>query len=146
MKRTCLHIVAIITSLALPAFAADEHKHEDGHKGHPKVEVKIPDSAADLWAAIETQAKTLSDLVTAKKGSDIPAAAETLEALVSALPAKYPNLPSDIKKRMDGMVKNVVRALDALHEEAEEGHWDDAGKRMNQMQGATKLIKDLASK
>lgn len=57
------------------------------------------------------------------------------------MPAKHADLAADKKKRVEGMVKNVARVLDAMHDEAEEGHWDDAAKKLGQVEGAMKLIK-----
>lgn len=145
MKTKHLILTALLTALALPAFAADEHKHKEGDK-HPKVEVKIPDTADALWTAIDAKSKELADLVAAKKGESIHTVAETLEALISAVPAKHADLAADKKKRVEGMAKNVARALDELHEEAEEGHWDDATKKLGQIQGAVKLIKQQVGK
>lgn len=143
MKTKTALLTILITALCLPAFSADEHKHKAGekHDDHPKVEVKIPDTAEALWTEIDTKSKELADLVTAKKGDGIHVAAETVEALVTAIPSKYTALAADKKKRVDGMVKNVARALDELHEEAEEGHWDDTAKKLGQVQTAIKLIK-----
>ena len=44
------------------------------------------------------------------------------------------------------MAKNVARVLNQLHEEAEEGHWDDVAKKLTQVQGALKLIKQQVAK
>ncbi len=146
MKHIRITVPAILAALAIPALAADEHKHGDKHKDHPKTEVKIPESADALWAEIDAKAKELADLITAKKGDGVPATAETIEALVAAVPAKHGDLAADKKKRVEGMAKNVARTLDGLHEEAEEGHWDDAGKRLAQIQGALKLMKQQVGK
>jgi hypothetical protein len=145
MQTTRILITAIVTALALPAFAADEHKHKEG-KDHPKVEVKIPDTAAALWTEIDAKSKELTDLVTAKKGDKIHVAAETVEALVNAIPSKHADLAADKKKRVEGMAKNVARVLDQIHEEAEEGHWDDATKKLGQVEAALKLIKQQIGK
>lgn len=153
MKTTRIIIAAIAAAFSFSPLQAaeekkDEHKHKEGekHKDHPKVEVKIPDTADALWAEIETRQKALGDLVAAKKADGIHAAAETVEALVNAIPAKHSGLDADKKKRVDGMAKNVARVLDALHDEAEEGHWDDAAKKLGQVQAALKLIKQQVGK
>lgn len=146
MKTTRILITAIVTALALPAFAADKPKAGEKEKDHPKVEVKIPDTAAALWTEIDAKTKALTELVTAKKGDAIHVAAETVEALVSAIPSKHADLAADKKKRVEGMVKNVARTLDAIHEEAEEGHWEDATKKLGQVQVALKLIRAQVGK
>lgn len=145
MKLHRTHLTCILTALALPVLGADEHKHAGGdkHAGHDKkVEVKIPENAAALWAEIDAKAKAIADLVAAKKAENMHELAETVKALVNAVPSKHPSLEPDKIKRVDGMVKNVARALDQLHEEAEGGHWDDAAKKLRQAQSAIQLIKD----
>ena len=148
MKQNRILITILAAALALPAFAADEHKHKEGekHADHPKVEVKIPDTADALWTEIDAKSKELANLVAAKKADNIHTVAETVEALVSAVPAKHADLAADKKKRVEGMAKNVARVLDQLHEEAEEGHWDDVAKKLTQVQGALKLIKQQVAK
>ncbi len=146
MKATRILITAIVTALTIPAFAAEKPKAGEKEKAHPKVEVKIPDTAAALWTEIDAKIKALTDLVTAKKGDGIHVAAETVEALVSAIPSKHADLAADKKKRVEGMAKNVARTLDQIHEEAEEGHWDDATKKLGQVEAALKLIKQQIGK
>lgn len=157
MKATRILITALAAVLSFPPLsgaeekkpaAKEEHKHKAGEKekDHPKVEVKIPDTAAALWTEIDAKSKELAELVAAKKGDKIHVAAETVEALVSAIPAKHADLAADKKKRVEGMAKNVARVLDQIHEEAEEGHWDDATKKLGQVEGAVKLIKAQVGK
>lgn len=146
MKTARILITAIVTALAIPAFASEKPKAGEKEKDHPKVEVKIPETAEALWTEIDAKTKALTELVTAKKGDAIHVAAETIEALVSAIPGKHADLAADKKKRVEGMVKNVARTLDQIHEEAEEGHWDDATKKLGQVQAALKLIKQQIGK
>jgi hypothetical protein len=153
MKINHLIITTIAAALSLtPLYGAeekkDEHKHEKGkHDDHAKkVEVKIPETAEALWAEIDTKWKALADLIAAKKSADLHVAAETVEALVSAVPMKHPDLAADKRKRVEGMVKNVARTLDAMHEEGEEGHWDDVAKKQAQIEAALKLIKQQVTK
>lgn len=146
MKLHCAYLVSILTVLALSAFAADEHKHKEAekHAGHgdKKVEVAIPENAGALWAEIDLKAKVLADLVAAKKADGMHEAAKTVEALVNAIPSKHASLAADKLKRVEGMAKNIARALEQLHEAAEEGHWDEAGQKLAQAQSALQLIKD----
>ena len=84
--------------------------------------------------------KTLSGVITAKKG-ETHEAAETVEGLAAAISSKYPQLEGDKKKRVDGQAKNIGRVLDQLHDEADEGHWDDAAKKFQQVEAALKIIR-----
>lgn len=157
MKTNHLIIATITAALSLaPLYGAeekkpagtDEHKHEKGkHDDHAKkVEVKIPETAEALWAEIDAKWKALTDLIAAKKSANLHVAAETVEALVTAVPTKYSDLAADKKKRVEGMAKNVARTLDAMHEEGEEGHWDDVAKKQTQIDAAIKLIKQQVAK
>ncbi len=136
MKLTHSLIASILVALSLPAFAEEKKAPL-----HAPVEVKIPDTAESLWTEIDAKFKELSEIVVAKKGDVVVAAAETVEALVNAVPTKQTNLAADKKKRVEGQVKNVARVLDDLHDAAKEGHWDVAAKKLTQVEAALKIIK-----
>lgn len=157
MKTNQLIIATIAAALSFsPLYGAEEkkpaakgeHKHEKGkHDDHAKkVEVKIPETAEALWTEIDAKWKALTDLIAAKKSDALHVAAETLEALVNAVPAKHAGLAADKKKRVEGMAKNIARTLDAMHEEGEEGHWDDVAKKQTQIEAALKLMKQQVAK
>ena len=135
MKITRTLILALLTALALPAFAEEK-----------KVEVKIPDTADALWTEIDAKYKVLAEIVAAKKGEAVVDAAETVEALVNAVPAKQSDLATDKKKRIEGQAKNVARVLDELHDAAKEGHWDVAAKKLTQVEAALKIIRGQVGK
>ena len=141
MKKTSIIITALITALVFPAFA--EEKKEPSHA---PVEVKIPDTAAALWTEIDTKFKALAEIVAAKKGDAVVDAAETVEALVNAVPAKHADLAADKKKRVEGQAKNVARVLDDLHDAAKDGHWDVAAKKLTQVEAALKIIRGQVGK
>ena len=136
------HLIATLLSATLclgtVSFAAE--------KNEPKVEVKIPDTADALWTEIDVKFKALSEIVAAKKGEAVVDAAETVEALVNAVPAKQTDLAPDKKKRVEGQAKNVARVLDELHDAAKEGHWDVAAKKLTQVEAALKIIKSQVAK
>ena len=136
MKTTRILITTILTAIALPAFAAEKKE-----PSHTQVEVKIPDTSDALWTEIDVKFKALSEIVAAKKGEAVVDAAETVEALVNAVPAKHTDLAADKKKRVEGQAKNVARVLDELHDAAREGHWDVAARKLTQVEAALKIIK-----
>lgn len=143
MKISRIHFVTLLVALTIPAFAADEHKHTGGekHADHSaKIDVTIPETTDALWAEIGTRSKALADLVGTKKADGIHEAAEIVEALVNAVPVKNADIAPDKKKRVEGMAKNIAKALDKVHEEAEEGHWDAAAKTVKQVEAAIKII------
>lgn len=144
------HLIITIVATALcaaPVYGADEHKHESKKHDHEekKVDVKIPESAEALWAEVDAKHKVLRDLVAAKKAEGLHEAAESVKALTAAAPSKYPDLAADKKKRMEGQAKNVARVLDDVHDEGEGGHWDDAVKKLSQLDAALKIMKSHAT-
>lgn len=141
MKTPQFILAAILSTLTLSALA--EEKKEPSHA---PVEVKIPDTAEALWTEIASQFKILSGIVAEKKNESVVAAAEIVEALVNAVPAKESNLAADKKKRVEGQAKNVARVLDDLHDAAKEGHWDVAAKKLTQVEAALKIMRSQVSK
>lgn len=90
--------------------------------------------------ALYAKHKALSEAVAAKKADSLHELTETLEALVNAVPVKHADLAADKKKRVEGGAKNIARFLDAMHEEGEEGHWDDAAKKLTQVDTVLKTM------
>jgi len=139
-------IIITIIALALggaPLYGADEHKHDGKKHDHEekKVDINIPESADALWAEIEAKQKAVRDLVAGKKGDGLHEAAESIKILTGAAASKYTDLTPDKKKRLDGQAKNVARVLDDVHHEGEGGHWDDAAKKLSQLEVALKIMK-----
>lgn len=136
------HILASIVSASLCfgsiSFAAE--------KDEPKVEVKIPDTADALWSDIDAKFKVLAELVKGKDAKAVYTAAETVEALVRAIPEKYPDLAADKRKRVEGQVKNTARVLDELHDAMTEGKTAEAAKKLTQIESALKIIRSQVAK
>lgn len=126
-------VLSILLGLGTVSFA-DE-------KNEPKVEVKIPDTADALWTEIDSKGKALEDVVKTKDAKAVYIAAETVEALVRAIPDKYPSLAGDKKKRVEGQVKNTARVLDELHDAMSDGKAEIAAKKLTQVEAALKIIK-----
>jgi len=130
-----------------PLLAADEHKHDGKKHDHEekKVDVTVPESTDALWAEIDARHKVVRDLVAAKKAQGLHEAAESVKILTAAAPSKYPDLTPDKRKRMEGQVKNVARVLDDVHNEGEGGHWDDAAKKLSQLEAALKIMRSQSA-
>ena len=109
--RLATLLTALCATLVLTPLGAGEAKKE-----RIEVTVQIPDTPEALWSQIDKEAKALAELVAAGKKDEVYAMAETVEALVNALPEKYPDLAADKKKRVVGQVKNTARVLDDLHD------------------------------
>jgi myo-inositol-hexaphosphate 3-phosphohydrolase len=145
MKIRHLTIAVLAAAFtAAPLQAADEHKHDGKKHDHEekKVDVTVPDGADALWAEIDAKHKALSEVVASKKMEGLHVAAESVKVLTAAGPAKYADLAPDKKKRVEGQAKNIARVLDDLHEEGEEGHWDNVAKKLPQLEAALKIMKE----
>ena len=68
-----------------------------------------------------------------------------MKILAGAVAGKYPSLAPDKKKRLEGQAKNVARVLDDVHDEGEGGHWDNATKKLSQLDAALKIMKSQAA-
>ena len=147
MKHALIISIVAAAFCAAAVYGAEEHKHESKKHDHQekKVEIKIPESADALWAEVDAKHKVLRDLVSAKKAEGLHETAESIKILTEAAPTKYPDLVADKKKRMEGQAKNVARVLDDVHDEGEGGHWDDAAKKLSQLDAALKIMKSYAT-
>ena len=140
MKPIHLIAIALCASFTLGQLPAAEKEERI------KVETKIPETADALWAEIDAKTKSLAELVAANKKDETYAAAETVEALVNAIPSKYPALAADKKKRVEGQVKNTARVLDELHDVMDAGKADEACKKLAQVEAALKIMKQQVAK
>lgn len=140
MKITRILAAFVAASLCIQTVSRADEKDE------PKVEVKIPDTADALWSEIETKFKDLGEVVKTKDAKATYTAAETVEALVRAVPTKYPDLAADKKKRVEGQVKNTARVLDDLHDAMSAGKAEEATKKLGQVEAALKIIKAQVAK
>ena len=103
--------------------------------------MQIPDTPEALWSQIDKETKALAELVAASKKDEVYAMAETVEALVNAIPEKYPDLAADKKKRVVGQVKNTARVLDDLHDSMDAEKTEEATKELEQIQTALAIIR-----
>jgi|GEM_PF-1842458 len=122
---------------ATPTFAADK---EHGHGAHGAATMAKPANAA---AALETVHKLHAELAAQVKGKQLKVVhdtAETLTAAVNALPALSKDLPADKLKRVEGAVKNAAKALDLLHDAADEGEQANSEKHLKTVDSLLALI------
>lgn len=126
-------------SLALTsnaAVAADKKAHgEHGHDAGP-----APKTSP---AALESMHKLHAELTTQVKGKQLKAVHDTCEKLTAAakaLPAVSKDLPADKKQRVEGAVKNLAKALDSLHDAADEGSQASSEKHLKTVDSLMTLI------
>ena len=123
---------------ANPALRAAEHKKEHGEKGH--ADMAKPASSA---AALETIHKLHAELAAQIKGKQLKSVHETCEKLTAAanaLPAVSKDLPADKLKRVEGSVKNLAKALDTLHDAADDGNQANSEKHLKTVDSLLTMI------
>ncbi len=99
-----------------------------------------PTSAA---AALETIHKLHAELTTQVKGKQLKSVHETTEKLTAAanaLPGLSKDLPTEKAKRVEGSVKNLAKALDALHDAADDGNQANSEKQLRTVDSLIAMI------
>ena len=122
---------------ANPSLAA-EHKKEHGEKGH--ADMAKPASSA---AALETIHTLHAELAAQIKDKQLKAVHETCEKLTAAansLPGVSKDLPAEKLKRVEGSVKNLAKALDTLHDAADDGNQANSEKHLKTVDSLLNLI------
>jgi uncharacterized protein YlxW (UPF0749 family) len=128
--------VALLLS-ALPALGADK---EPGHGAHS--DAPMP-KTANSAAALEVIHKLHAELTTQVKGKQLKVVhdtAEKLTAAVNALPAVSKDLSPEKLKRVEGSVKNLAKALDQLHDAADEGEQANSEKHLKTVDSLIGMI------
>lgn len=132
---TVLAAAAVLFSFNSGALAADKKADAHDHAAMAK-----PASSA---AALETIHKLHAEVtkqVTGKQLKSVHETAEKLTAAANALPGLSKDLPADKLKRVEGSVKNLAKALDALHDAADEGKQADSEKQLKTVDSLLTLI------
>jgi hypothetical protein len=120
----------------VPGLRAADKKadHEHGAEmAKPATAAAALEQAGHLHMALNEQVK-------AKKLKDVHDTAEKLTGVVNALPAFSKDLPTDKKTRVEGAVKNLAKALDALHDAADEGNQAGSEKQLAAVNALMKLL------
>lgn len=128
--------VALLLS-ALPALGADK---EHGHGAHSDAPMA---KTANSAAALEVIHKLHAELATQVKGKQLKVVhdtAEKLTAAVNALPAVSKDLSAEKLKRVEGSVKNLAKALDQLHDAADEGEQANSEKHLKTVDSLIGMI------
>ena len=130
--------LALVASAAL-LFAASPllRAHDDDKKG---VEMAMPTTAAAALEQVHHLHMELADQVKNKNLKTVHETAEKLTDVLNALPALSKDLPADKQKRVEGAVKNLAKALDALHDAADEGKQAETEKQLGAVDSLLKLL------
>ncbi len=136
-----LALVAAIQLSAAPAlFAGAEHGHSHDHAHRKDRELAIPESREALWAAIRSAHADLAKAVESRTADAAYEAEETLQAYLKALPRKLADADAEARKRIEGQIRNLARAYDAIHHAVEDGNWDKAALDVKKADGAFRVF------
>ena len=139
-KNSKNHLVLALVAgasllLASPLLRAHDDKKDAEHANAAK-----PATSA---AALEQVHTLHAKLVAQVKGKELKAVHETAEQLtevLNTLPALSKDLPPDKQKRVEGAVKNLAKALDALHDAADEGNQAGTEKHLGTVESLLKVV------
>ncbi|MFZ5496558.1 MAG: hypothetical protein ACOZE5_14635 [Verrucomicrobiota bacterium] len=136
LLRTGAVFAGAFLLIAQPALRADEK----GHGEHGHAEMAKPGSAAAAIESIHMLHAELAEQVKSKKLKAIHETTEKLTATANALPGLSKDLPADKQKRVEGSVKNLAKALDALHDAADDGNQAGAEKQFKAVESLITMI------
>ena len=134
--RTLPLLAGAALLITVPALRAADKKADHEHGA----EMAKPTTAA---AALEQAGKLHMELTKQVKGKNLKSVHDTAEKLtgvLNALPALSKELPADKKARVEGTVKNLAKALDALHDAADEGNQAGSEKQFGSVDSLMKIL------
>jgi len=119
-----------------PLVRADEkkgHGHKEGPGSKPATSAAALEKAHTLHLEIAGQVK-------AKNLKPVHDAAERMTETLKMLPGLSKHLAADKQKRVDGTVQNLAKALDALHDAADEGKQAESEQRLATVDSLLKML------
>ncbi len=122
--------------LASPFVRAEDkkdHEHAESSMAMPATAAAALDKAHDLHMEIAA-------LVKAKNLKPVHESAEKMTETLNMLPGLSKDLPADKLKRVEGAVKNLAKALDALHDAADEGNQAGTEKQLSAVDSLLKVV------
>ena len=122
--------------LASPLVRADEKK---GHE-HKESAAAMPTSAAAALEKAHELHMQIVTLVKAKNLKPVHESAEQLTETINMLPGLSKDLPADKLKRVEGAVKNLAKALDTMHDAADEGNQAGTEKQLGVVESLLKIV------
>ena len=141
MKNTShrsLRGLALVASAALLLAVNPSLRAADDHM--PGAEMAKPTTAAAALEQVDHLHMELAGQVKDKNLKPVHETAEKLTDVLNALPALSKDLPADKQKRVEGAVKNLAKALDALHDAADDGNQAGAEKELGTVDSLLKLL------
>ena len=111
--------------------AHDGKEHEDADK---------PKTVAAAFEQVHHFSAELTEQVKGKNLKSVHETAEELTEMLNLLPGLSKDLPADKLKRVEGAVKNLAKALDALHDAADEGNQAGTEKQLGTVESLLKVV------
>ena len=121
--------------LASPLLRAHDDKKEAGHG-----EMVMPTTAAAALDKVHDLHMEIAALVKAKNLKPVHKSAEQMTETLNMLPSLSKDLPADKLKRVEGAVKNLAKALDAMHDAADEGNQAGTEKHLGAVESLLKVV------
>lgn len=121
--------------LTSPLLRAHDDKKEAGHG-----EMAMPTTAAAALDKAHDLHMELAEQVKAKNLKPVHELAEQLTETLNMLPGLSKDLPADKLKRVEGAVKNLAKALDAMHDAADEGNQAGTEKQLGAVESLLKIV------
>ena len=121
--------------LASPLLRADEktgHEHRES--------AAMPASAAAALAKAHDLHREIVALVKAKNLKPVHESAEQLAETLNMLPGLSKDLPADKLRRVEGAVKNLAKALDAMHDAADKDNQAGTEKQLGVVESLLKVV------
>ena len=137
--------LALVAGAALllamnPSLRAHDDDKKMDHEHMKGEEMAKPTTSAAALEQVHQLHMVLADQVKDKNLKPVHETAEKLTGVLNALPALSKDLPADKLKRVDGAVKNLAKALDALHDAADEGKQAETEKQLGSVDSLLKLL------
>ncbi|MBI3885389.1 MAG: hypothetical protein HY302_06635 [Opitutae bacterium] len=113
--------------------------HEEPKPAHPPAE-ELRTETGPAWGAINQLREQLASAVTTKNLKPVHETTEQLTAALIRLREASTDLPADQRKRVQGAVANLAKALAATHDAADAGDQAGTEKQLKTIDALLKLL------
>ncbi|MEM0967997.1 MAG: hypothetical protein AAGJ31_01485 [Verrucomicrobiota bacterium] len=138
------NLSVLLTLLSAVAFADDkpgEHNHDHDHGAGHHPTILIPGELSDVWAHLNAYQMAVTDAAAAGDMETLHKEQTNLEALVAELSHTTGEFKVIKRKRVEGMIKNAIRAMGQLHVATDAGDVSGAQKAIKGLTGVLALLK-----
>lgn len=129
---------------ATPLLAKEGHEHAADHdKEKSHFQVAPPPTVKDAWALLTTKIAEAEKHLSESKLGPVHEIGEHLEAAVHTLQEKSDMVAADKKSNLSSALKQLDKAVDALHHAAEEGDAAHTTTELKKVAALMPLIESL---